>query len=195
MERYPIRVVLKDDSKVMIRPTEGADADDLLKFFSKMPSSDLLIYTGDLPELEGKEDWFISDLYSKLLILVALRDSKIIATGTLHKEGLYWLDAAEIKIIVDPQNRGKGIGSKLFKHLLFELFRMRMRKVIVRYTPDNVSFIRIIEHYGFKPETILRCYVLDQITNEKKDLIIASFNLEEWSNRFEFYTRILGGNN
>lgn len=191
MERYPIRIILRDDTEVLIRPPEHADAGGLSEFFSNIPNSDLLIYKDDLPDLENKANWFISELYRKVLRLVALRGNEIIATGTLHKEGLYWLNAAEIMVVVDPRNRGKGLGSKMFNHLLFEVFQMRMRKVIVRFTPDNISFMRIIEHYGFKPETVLRCYLIDENTNEKKDLIIASFNLEEWTNRFEFYNIIL----
>jgi RimJ/RimL family protein N-acetyltransferase len=193
MEIYPKRIILRDDSEVVIRPTENTDGESLFEFFSNIPNSDLLIYKDDLPELENMGNWFMSDMYGKVFKLVTLRGNEIIATGTLHKEGLFWLNAAEIKLVVDPRNRGKGIGSKLFNHLLFEVFQMRMRKVIVRFTPDNISFIRIIGHYGFKPETVLRCYIIDENTNEKKDLIIASFNLEEWANRFEFYNIILGG--
>ncbi len=192
MERYPIKIILRDGSEVVIRPAEDTYQERLSRFFSKMPSSDLLIFKDDLPEAEHRDNWFISDLYSKALRLVALRDNDIIATGTLHKEGLYWLNAAEIKLVVDPPNRGKGIGSRLFNRLLLELFQMRMRKVIVRYTSDNVSFIRIIGRYGFKPETVLSSYIIDEETKEKKDLIIASFNLEEWANRFEFYDIIFG---
>jgi RimJ/RimL family protein N-acetyltransferase len=191
MEMYPIRITLRDDTEVLIRPSESTDEGGLSEFFSNIPSSDLLIYKDDVPVLENKAKWFMSDLYGKVLRLVALRGNEIIATGTLHKEGLYWLNAAEIMIIVHPRSRGKGLGSRLFNHLLFEVFQMRMRKVIVRFTSDNISFIRIIEHYGFKPETVLRCYLIDENTNEKKDLIIASFNLEEWTNRFEFYNIIL----
>jgi RimJ/RimL family protein N-acetyltransferase len=192
METYPRRIILRDDTEVVIRPPENTDAEGLFKFFSNIPGSDLLIYKDEIPELEHKGNWLLSDMYSKVFRLLTLRGNEIIATGTLHKEGLYWLDAAEIKLLVGPRNRGKGIGSKLFNHLLFEVFKMRIRKVIVRFTPDAISFIRIIEHYGFKPETVLRCYVMDENTNEKKDLIIASFNLEEWANRFEFYNIILG---
>lgn len=191
MERYPIKITLRDDTEVVIRPPENTDVQGLSEFFTNIPGSDLLIYKDDLPDLENKGNWFLSDLYSKVLRLVAIRGNEIIATGTLHKEGLYWLNAAEIMLVVDPRNRGKGLGSKLFNHLLFEVFQMRMRKVIVRFTPDNISFMRIIEHYGFKPETVLRCYLVDENSNEKKDLIIASFNLEEWTNRFEFYNIIL----
>ena len=192
MERYPITIILRDGTEVVIRPAEDTYVERLFRFFSNMPSSDLLIFKDDLPEAEHRGNWFISNLYSKVLRLVALRGDEIIATGTVHKEGLYWLNAAEIKLIVDPPNRGKGIGSKLFNRLLLELFQLRMRKVIVRYTPDNISFTRIIGHYGFKPETVLSCFIMDENTNEKKDLIIASFNLEEWANRFEFYDIIFG---
>ncbi len=193
MERYPVRLILRDNTEVVIRPPDKGDTEGLSEFFANIPSADLLIYKGDIPGAEYKDNWFISDLYSKLLRLVALRANEIIATGTLHKEGLYWLNAAEIKLVVDPGNRGKGIGSRLFDHLLFEVFQMRMRKVIVRYTPDNISFTKIIDHYGFKPESVLSCYIIDENSNERKDLIIASFNLEEWANRFEFYDIIFGG--
>jgi hypothetical protein len=37
---------------------------------------------------------------------------------------------------------------------------------------------------------MLNFYVEDTETNQKKDLIIASFDLENWQRRFEFYNFI-----
>jgi hypothetical protein len=50
--------------------------------------------------------------------------------------------------------------------------------------------LRILEHYGFKPETALRCYIDDEEGKGLKDLIIASYNLGDWEGRFEFYNTV-----
>jgi len=55
-----------------------------------------------------------------------------------------------------------------------------------------MSFIKILGHYGFEPETVLNYYVTDEITKEQKDLVIASYDLQTWERRFEFYTSIYG---
>lgn len=189
--KYPRRVFLRDQTEVLIRPPESGDIEGLSRFFSRIPRSDLLIYKDDVSKLEDIESWFTSDKYRKIFELVTLKGSEIIAKGTLHSEGLYWLKAAEIKLIVNPDYRGNGLGSQMFNLLLCEVFEHRLQKVIVRFTPDNVSFNRIIEHYDFKAETTLMCYIEDEQTKEKKDLVIASFNLEDWTRRFEFYSALL----
>ncbi len=74
----------------------------------------------------------------------------------------------------------------MFNSLLSKFYERKLQKVIVRYTPNNSSFIRIINHYGFTPETVLKSYIKIN-KNEEQDLIIASYNLEDWVRRFEFY--------
>jgi len=193
MDRYPKRITLRDKTVVIIRPPDIEDIERLFQFFSSIPKSDLLIYKDDVSKLETIESWFTSDNYRKIFQLVTLKGDEIIAKGTLHSKGLYWQNAAEIKLIVSPDHRGNGIGSNMFDILLFEVFEHRLQKVIVRFTSDNKSFIRIIDHYGFKPETVLRYYLVDEETNEKRDLLIASYNLEDWTRRFEFYSSLFSG--
>ena len=112
--------------------------------------------------------------------------------GTLHQEGLYWQDAAELKLVVTPDYRGRGLGSQMFKILLTEGLALNFRKIITRFTPNNKSFITILEHYGFKPETVLRSYSNGENNGGYKDLMIASYNLEDWEGRFEVYSQIYG---
>jgi RimJ/RimL family protein N-acetyltransferase len=184
---YSKELLLKDATRVILRPLENEDLENLSKFFYKIPRSDLLIYKDDVRKWDTIESWFTSSIYNKVFQLIALRDSEIIAKGTLHKEGLYWQHAAEIKLIVDPDYRGRGLGSQMFKALLAEGLRHSFEKIIVRFTPDNKSFTRMLDHFRFKPEAVLNCYVECEETGEHKDLVIASYNLEDWKGRFEFY--------
>lgn len=189
MEVYPKKIHLKDKTSVLVRPLVEEDLDDVVKFFSKIPRSDLLIYKDDVVNTESIESWFTSSKYNKTLQLVTIHEDKIIAKGTLHKEGLYWTNATELKLIVDPGYRGKGLGTQIFNILLYEVIERRFQKVLVRYTPDNNIFLKIINRYGFKPESVLR-YYLEEESKVRKDLIVASYNLEDWSRRFEYYGSI-----
>jgi len=191
---YPKEIVLKDATKITLRPTESNDVEGLSKFFSRIPRSDLLIYKDDVTRWETIESWFLNPKYNKVLQLVALKDKDIVAKGTLHQEGLYWRHAAEIKLIVEPRYRSRGLGSQMFRILLSEGLLHKFEKIIVRFRADNKIFMRILDHVGFKPEAVLRCYINNDETNEHKDLVIASFNLEDWQGRFEFYSHVYGKN-
>jgi len=188
---YPKELVLKNATKIILRPLEEGNLENLSKFFSKIPESDLLIYKDDVRNLETIESWFTNSMYKKILQLVAIKSGEIIANGTLHKEGLYWQHAVEIKLIVDPDHRGKGLGSQMFKALLAEGLKHGFEKIIVRFTPDSKSFIRILDNLSFRPEAVFNCYVKCEESGEHKDLVIASYNLEDWERRFEFYSLYL----
>ena len=115
---YLRELILKDRTGVILRPFENKDLENLFRFFSRIPRSDILIFKEDVGRSETIESWFTNPMYNKVFQLVALKDDEIIAKGTLHKEGLYWQYAAEIKLIVDPDYRGRGLGSQMFKALL-----------------------------------------------------------------------------
>jgi L-amino acid N-acyltransferase YncA len=188
MKDYPKDLILMDKTKVIARPIEPVDIEALYKFFSKIPKSDLLIYKDDVTKWENVENWFADSNYRKVFQLAALAEDKVVAKGSLHSEGLFWSHAAELKLIVDPDYRGKGLGSQLFNILLYEGLKNHFQKIIVRYVSDNISFTKILNYYGFKPETVLSCYVKDELSSITKDLVIASFSLENWERRFEFYS-------
>ncbi|GJM16298.1 MAG: hypothetical protein DHS20C13_16250 [Thermodesulfobacteriota bacterium] len=190
MNEYPKELTLIDKTKVITRPIEPADISALYKFFSRIPKSDLLIYKDDVTKWENVEGWFACVHDNKEFQLAALVEGMIVAKGSLHSEGLFWSHAAELKLIVDPEYRGKGLGSQLFNILLYEGLKHHFQKIIVRYISDNNSFTKILDHYGFKPETVLSSYVKDELSTIKKDLVIASFSLESWERRFEFYSFI-----
>jgi RimJ/RimL family protein N-acetyltransferase len=190
MEKYPRTYTTKQNLKLLIRPREEQDSVRLSSFFSDIPKEDLIIYREDVYKSQSIQTWFLDETYKKDLQLLALSDNEVVAEGTIHSQGIYWQNAAELKLIVKPHYRRQGIGSIMFNILLYEFFERRLQKVIVRYTPNNSSFIRIINHYGFKPETVFKSYVKIDDKSTDQDLIIASFNLEDWIRKFEFYNLV-----
>lgn len=187
MAVYPKELKLKDGNVVTARPLEKTDAEAVYKFFEAIPRKDLLIYKLEVKSLESVESWFANPGYKGLIKLVCLNEGDILAKGTLNNEGIFWSSAAEIKLIVRPEYRDEGIGSQMFHILLNEGIERNYRKIIVRYALENLSFSKILSHYGFKPETVLKSYVEDENSGISSDLVIASYNLENWERRFEFY--------
>ena len=187
MEEYPIKIVLSDKTEADIKEIEDEDIGLVTEFLEKVPLSDTVIYRDDVCEQENPMEWFVDDSKKKLFQIISIVDGDVTGIGTLHKEGIYWHNSAELKIIVIPKYRGKGLGSVMFNLLLQHGLKLKIQKIIVRYLADNKNFMNILRHYDFQPESLLNQYILDD-KKHHKDLIIASFNLDEWSRRFEYYS-------
>jgi RimJ/RimL family protein N-acetyltransferase len=190
MKGYPIELFLTDSTKVLVRPIESDEIESLQKFYAKIPKYDFLVYSDSRSDNFKPEESFYLQENANAFKLGALINDELVAKGTLHSEGLYLSNAGEIKLIVDPKYRNKRLGSQIFNLLLFEGLRLGYKKIIVRYSLENRHFTKILNYYGFYPETTLNFYIDDIETNQRKDIIIASFDLENWRRRFEFYNVI-----
>jgi len=190
MKGYPTELYLTNKIKVLVRPIEPDEIKSLHKFYLKVPKHDFFIYKDGGTDADDPEKAFYIGGNIKVVQLGALINDEIIAKGTLQSEGLYLSNAAEIKLIVDPDYRNMGLGSQMFNLLLFEGLKLGFKKIIVRYSSENRHITKILNYYGFYQETMLNFYVEDTETNQKEDLIIASFDLENWQRRFEFYNFI-----
>lgn len=185
--KYPVDIILKDKTRLICRPAIEKDIKKLRKFYQDLPEDDLLVYKDDMDVSKNPEDLILDINNKKIRHLVTLSGKKIIAHSTLRMEGMYWQNAAEIKLFVEQKYRNKGLGSQVFNLMLQEGFKSGIVKLIIRYTPDNKSLTKIIEKYGFSAETVLNQYIEDKKTRIHKDLIVGSLNLQDWKNKFEFY--------
>lgn len=187
MSNYPVLILLKNKTKVNIRPIEDTDLPGVKELWKHIPADEKIIYRDDVSRTDAIESWFLNSGYRKNVHLIAETDKRIIAEGTLHSEGLYWQHSAEIKLIIHPEYRNLGIARKLFSTLIYEGLRNRFQKIIVRYRDDSRGFKKILQQFEFRAETSLRYYVEDESSKKRKDLIIASFDLANWSHRFDYY--------
>lgn len=187
-ENYPLEFLLKDKSRLVCRPVEIKDCKKLEEFFLSVPKMDLQIFRDEVIGEDKVEDWLIRTFKKKLLQLIVLDNDTIIASGTLQPEGVYWDNTAEINIIVTPEQRRKGIGSRLFDLLLYEGLEIGMQKLIIRYASDNKGIISLLNNYGFDTEISLNYRIDDKENKTQKDIIVASLNIQDWKRRFEFYS-------
>ena len=61
----------------------------------------------------------------------------------------------EVRVIVDPDRRGKGIGRALARHAVREALRLGLSKMVVEVVADQESTIALFRSHGFDPEALL----------------------------------------
>lgn len=186
--KYPLNILLKDKTKMICRPVKLEDLFGLRKFYNRIPKKDLEIFKDNLVGRSKFINYSIEPLNKNKFHVVALKNKRIVADGVLHSDGLYWGNAAEIIIIVDPKYRNKGLGSLIFGMLLVNGIISGIQKILIRYASDDIRVIKILEKYGFKPEIIFNYYIEDKKKKLHKDLIVSSFNVQDWKRKYEFYS-------
>lgn len=85
-----------------------------------------------------------------------------------------WSDhVAELRLVVDPATRGRGIGRTLAQHALAHALRSGLLKVVVEVPAAQERIIEMFLGLGFTGEALLRDHFRDR-TGEVQDLIMLA---------------------
>jgi L-amino acid N-acyltransferase YncA len=87
----------------------------------------------------------------------------------------------EVRVIVDPDRRGRGIGRTLARRAVIEAAELQLRKMVVEVVADQEATIAMFRSLGFDPEALLTNHVRDQ-AGALRDLMILAHSVDEqWS--------------
>ncbi|MGH9323784.1 MAG: GNAT family N-acetyltransferase [Vicinamibacteria bacterium] len=150
--RYPEQAVLRDGRSILVRPFRQEDAEELHRFFMRLPV-DVRRFAWDKIEQRSLiESWAENIDYDKVLPLVAMNGSRIVADASLHRRehGPLRL-VARIKWLIDPEFRGVGLGAMLV-NLLMDAARDRgMRHLTCMLITDlEQDAVDVLTPLGFK---------------------------------------------
>lgn len=158
----------------MIQDFTPAHVEALGAFFRRLPERDLTFVKGDvspgalagLPEAPGTrwvdvaEDGTIDGLAALLPL-----------TG--------WSDhVAELRLVVDPATRGRGIGRGLAMHAVAHAVRSGLLKVVVEVPAAQERITEMFLDLGFTGEALLRDHFRDR-TGQLQDLIMLAYLAEQ----------------
>jgi len=178
MEGYPKRFTLNDGREIIIRPLIKEDKEKLVIFFSKIPANDILYLRDDVTKRETIEKWINNLNYERVLPLIAETKDEIIGDATLHRKEQSWTRyTGEIRLVVHPLYRRKGVGSLLAREIFFQALKGDLRKLVAEMMADQKEARRVFEKLGFKEEAILKSHVIDA-KGKTHDLLIMSNDVE-----------------
>lgn len=187
LEEYPKEVVLKDkETMVVLRPMVADDKDKLLTFFRKLPEIDRLYLRSDVTKEEVVDKWVKNLNYEKVLPILALVGKEVVADATLHRSEYSWTKhVGEIRIVVAPTMRKKGLGAILAKELFHQAMLSGVEKIIVEMAEEDEPAKKVFEKMGFKKEAILKNHIID-VKGKKHNLLIMSNNVEDLLEKLEY---------
>ncbi|MCZ2110376.1 MAG: GNAT family N-acetyltransferase [Dehalococcoidia bacterium] len=119
ISRYPITSTLRDGSSVTLRPMEAGDSAGVLAFFRRIPEDERFFLKDDVTNPAVIDSWAEHLNYDRALPLLGFDGARVVANATLIRHRGGWRrDSAEIRVVIDPGYRSKGLGTLMMRELV-----------------------------------------------------------------------------
>jgi L-amino acid N-acyltransferase YncA len=135
---YPKEVQLRDQSSVVVRPLAAGDADALLAFFLSIPEDERYYLKHEVTAPALIANWVENLDFHRVLPLVALEGDRIVGEAVLIRErGLARSHLGELRIVVSPGYRDKGLGTILIRELCDIASDAEFNGILFEVIPDT----------------------------------------------------------
>ena len=191
---YPREVSL-EGTRVNLREMASGDRDIALAFARSLPVHDLLFLRRDITQPENIDYWLSGIARGRIKSILAESDGKVQGYATVDRGELSWSPhVAELRVLVSPAMRGKGLGRLLTQEAFAIALGLGIEKIIAQMTVDQKSAVAAFEGMGFKPEALLRDHIKDREGN-KHDLLILAHDVAGFHAQLDAYgvIKALGG--
>jgi ribosomal protein S18 acetylase RimI-like enzyme len=157
-----------------VRPLEPRDRTAIARFVERIPEGDRTFFKENVAEPETVDRWMRPDASRS----VALDGSSVVGYVAVVPLQGWSSHVGEVRVIVDPDHRGKGIGRALARHAVREALRLGLSKMVVEVIADQESTIALFRSHGFDPEALLVDHVRDR-SGELRDPMILVHSVDE----------------
>ncbi len=153
LSRYPREVVLRDGSRVTLRPLEEKDLEKLYQFFlNDVSEDDLMLLKDNVKDYYVVEKWCKNLDFDRVFPLVAVAgDGTIVGNATLHHREYGWSRrVAKVRVLTCVHCRGVGLGTAMVRELLEVAQLMGMEKVMAEVLSSQKAAMDALEKLGFQ---------------------------------------------
>jgi ribosomal protein S18 acetylase RimI-like enzyme len=157
-----------------IRPIEAGDSPALSGFFERIPESDRTFLKEDVGDPHVLSDWVKPDTGRT----IAVEDGQVVGALAVVPLVGWSSHVGEVRLVVDPEHRGRGIGRQLARHAVRDAVDMGLGKLVVEVIADQGPLIAMFRGLGFEPEALLTDHVRDR-SGQTRDLIVLANSVDE----------------
>jgi len=157
-----------------IRPIESSDEPALSRFFDRIPESDRTFLKEDVGDPRVLADWVQPGTGRT----IAVDEGAIVGALAVVRLVGWSSHVGEVRLVVDPDHRGRGIGRLLARQAVLDAVEMGLGKLVVEVISDQAPLIAMFRGLGFEPEALLTDHVQDR-SGQMRDLIILANSVDE----------------
>lgn len=156
-------VVLEDGTKVTIRPLRKEDKVELARFFLRVPEEDRFYLKENVTAPEVIHEWTENIDPERVVPFVAVIGERIVADATLHRSrSPSRRHLGELRIVVDPAYRGRGVASRLIDHMISIGRALGLEKLVFELVDlREGDAIRVVSACGFDEVAVIKDRVKD----------------------------------
>ena len=160
-----------------IRHLEPRDREPLKRFLRRIPEGDRTFFKEDVADPAVVDAW-VQPGTARALAIEGETVLGYVAVVPLHGWSSH---VGEIRLIVDPEARGRGVGRALARRGVVEAMNLELTKLVVEVIADQEPTIAMFRSLGFDPEALLTDHVRDR-SGQLRDLMVLAHTVEEqWS--------------
>lgn len=161
--RFPQAIRTRDGAELTVTPLVPSDWPFLESFLRGIPQDEQNYLRHDIREPGLVERWCATLDYNHVLPALAWKGDRIVADGVLYREpGLWTAHVGKMRLVVDPEFRGQGIGREMTQ-LLIQLARdLGLHKVVTECAAEQETLKAFMKHLGFEEVARLPEFVRDR---------------------------------
>lgn len=173
---YPWTVQVGGE-QVTFRLMGPDDREEVLRFVRGLPEEDLFYLVSDIRDPAGMTRWIEGILDRTTPTVLAEVPGRLLGYGMLRCGQMQWTrHLGEIRVMVAPDERGKGLGKLLAKEVFALAHDMGLRRIIARLTSTQTPARYLFQHLGFHIEAVLADCVIDA-GGRTQDMVFMSYDV------------------
>jgi L-amino acid N-acyltransferase YncA len=168
-----------NDLVVTFRKMTAEDRDRVLAFTQSLPERNLLFLRIDITKPEVIDQWVQYIEEGVTVTVLAEESGQLVGYCSLHHSEILWArHLGEIRLLVSPNFRGKGLGGLLARQIFDIAQGTELSKLVVNMMSTQRDAQSLFHRLGFIPEAMLHDWAIDR-AGRTHDLIIMSREVED----------------
>jgi acetyltransferase len=178
LQKHQKEALLKDGTKIVLRPMVAEDKDALYEFFRTVSKEEVRYLRDNVSSRLVVEKWATSLDYDRVLPILALKDDKIIADATLHRRQFGWKHhVGMVRVFVQENIRNVGLGHLMIEEIVDLAGDLKLEKLIVELPDTNTAAIHAFRRAGFHRAAVIPGLVKDK-ESQPVDVVVMTRDLK-----------------
>jgi RimJ/RimL family protein N-acetyltransferase len=172
MAPYQKEGVLKDSTRVILRPMVKEDRDQLLDFFRGLGEKDRLFLRSDVLDPAVIDHWANHIDYQKVFPLIAEYQGRIVGDATLHMRKVGWKrHLGNVRVVVAKDFQKRGLGTLLINEIVELAGEFGLEKLVAEIHFQAQAALTAFKHAGFSVKAVFEDLVKDP-KGQSSDLVV-----------------------